>query len=89
MFEIVTDNILPVFLYGSECWAVTKVDTYRIGALDRWCLRTVLGIKWHQSVHSDEARRTTKQRDLTAIIQSRRPSIFGHIARAMMMQMPR
>ena len=41
--------ILPVFLYGSECWAVTQVDACRIDALDQWCLRTLLGIKWHQS----------------------------------------
>jgi len=41
--------ILPIFLYGSECWTVTKVDACRIDALDQWCLRTLLGIKWHQS----------------------------------------
>jgi len=73
--------ILPVFLHGSECWAVTKVDTRRIDALDQWCLRTLVGIKWHQFVCNDEVRRITKQPNLTAIIQSRRLSIFGHIAR--------
>jgi len=53
----------------------------RIDAVDEWCLRTLLGIKWHQFVCSDEVRRITKQLNLTAIIQSRRFSIFGHIAR--------
>ena len=38
--------ILPMFLYGSECWAVTKRDILKIDALDRWCLRKLLGIKW-------------------------------------------
>jgi len=38
----------------------------------------LLGIKWHQFVHSDEVRRITKQPNLTAIIQSRCLSIFGH-----------
>jgi len=66
---------------GPECWAVTKVDACRIDAVDEWCLRTLLGIKWHQFVCSDEVRRITKQLNLTAIIQSRRFSIFGHIAR--------
>jgi len=69
---------LPVFLYGSECWAVTKVDACRTDALDQ--LRTLLGIKWHQFVHNDELR-ITKQPNLTAIIQSLRLSIFGRIAR--------
>jgi len=50
-----------VALYGSECWAVTKVDTRRIDALDQWCLRTLLGIKWHQFVRNEEVRRITKQ----------------------------
>jgi len=41
--------ILPIFLYGSECWAVTKRDVLKIDALDQWCLRKLLGIKWcHQ-----------------------------------------
>ena len=37
--------ILSVFLYGSECWAVTKRDVLQIDALDQWCLRKLLGIK--------------------------------------------
>jgi len=30
--------ILPIFLYGCECWAVTKVDACRIDAVDQWCM---------------------------------------------------
>ena len=51
--------ILPVFLYGSECWAVTKRDVLKIDALDQWCLRKLLGIKWYHHVRNDEVRRTT------------------------------
>jgi len=60
------------------------VDARRIDALDQWCLRTLPGIKWHQFVCNEEVRRITKQPNLTAIIQSRRLSIFGHIAIACM-----
>jgi len=73
--------ILSIFLYRSECWAITKVDACSIDALNQWCMRTLLGIKWYQFVHNEEVRRITKQPNLTAIIQSRRLSIFGHIAR--------
>ena len=38
-------------------------------------------MKRHQFVCNEEVRRITKQPNLTAIIQSRRLSIFGHIAR--------
>jgi len=39
----------------------------------------LLGIKWYQFVRNDDVRRLTKQPKLTAIIQSRRLSLFGHI----------
>ena len=42
--------ILPIFLYGSECWAFTKVDAWRINAVGQWYLRILFGIKWHQFV---------------------------------------
>ena len=44
-------------------------------------MRTLLAIKWHQFVRNEEVRRITKQPNLAAIIQSRRLSIVGHIAR--------
>jgi len=37
--------ILPIFLNGSEVWAVTKRDVLKIDALDQWCLLKLLGIK--------------------------------------------
>jgi len=73
--------ILPIFLYGSECWAVTKRDVLKIDALDQWCLRKSFGIKWYYHVRNDEVRRTTGQPRLSAIVQARRLSPFGHIAR--------
>jgi len=30
--------ILPVMLYGSDCWMVKKADVQRTDALDQWCL---------------------------------------------------
>ena len=71
--------ILPIFLYGSDCWAISKTDARKIGALDQWCLRMLLGIKWYQFVRNGDVRRLTKQPKLTAIIQSRRLTLFGHI----------
>jgi len=56
-------------------------DARKIDAFDQWCLRMLLGIKWHQFVGNDEVRRLTGQPKLTAIVQSRRLTLFGHIAR--------
>ena len=44
-------------------------------------MRKLLGIKWYQFVRNDDVRRLTKQPKLTAIIQSRRLTLFGHIMR--------
>ena len=57
-----------------------RTDARKIGALDQWCLRMLLGIKWYQFVQND-VQRLTKQPKLTAIIQSRWLILFGHIMR--------
>ena len=56
-------------------------DALKIDALDQWCLRMLLGIKWYQFVRNNDVRRLTKQPKLAAIIQSRLLTLFGHIMR--------
>jgi len=60
---------------------MSKMDARKIDALDQWCLRMLLGIRWYQFVRYDDVRRLTKQPKLTAIIQSHRLTLFGHIMR--------
>ena len=60
---------------------MSKTDARKIDALDQWCLHMLLGIRWYQFVRNDDVRRLTKQPKLTAIIQSRRLTLFGHIMR--------
>jgi len=67
-----------MFPYGSNSWAVSKTDARKINAFDQWCLRM---LKWHQFIQNDEVRRLTGQPKLTAIVQSRHLTLFGHIAR--------
>jgi len=71
--------VLRTLLYGSEWWAITKVDGRRLEALDQWCLWRLLGIKWYQFVSNAELRWTTGQPLLTSTIQAR--SLSGNIAR--------
>ena len=42
--------------------------------------RLLLDIKWHQFVRNDEVRRLMGQPKLTAIVQSRRLTLYGHSA---------
>jgi len=49
-------------------------------SINGFCERC-LGIKWYHHVWNDEARQTTKQPNLSAIVQVWRFSLFGHSAR--------
>ena len=59
----------------TDCFVIT------IYVAHSWCLQKLLGIKWYHHVRNDEVRRTTGQPRLSAIVQARRLSLFGHIAR--------
>jgi len=48
-------------LYGSECWALSRVDARKVDALDQWCLRRILDIRWYHRVSNCEMRRLTEQ----------------------------
>jgi len=73
--------ILPIMLYGSECWALSEADTRKVDALDQWCPRSILDIRWYQRVSNWEVRRLTEQPPLTTIIQKRRLMLSGHLVR--------
>ena len=60
---------------------ISKTDAHKIDALDQWCLCMLLGIRWYQFVRNNDVRWLTKQPKLTAIIQSRRLTLFEHIMR--------
>ena len=72
--------ILPTMLYGSECWAINKADIQWIDAVDQWCLRRILNIRWHDLVRNANIRRITNQPPLSSIIKSRCLTFFGHLA---------
>ena len=57
--------ILPIMLYGSICWALSRVDARKVHTLDQWCL----DIRSYHRVSNCEVRR---QPSLTTIIQKRR-----------------
>jgi len=58
---------------------MAKRDVLKIDALHQWCLQKLLGIKWYNRVQNDEKRWTTMQPHLSAIVQARHLSLFGHI----------
>ena len=79
--EAVQVCILPIMLYGSECWALARVDARKVDTLDQWCLRRILDIRWYHCVSNCEVWRLTEKLPLTSIIQKRRLTMFGHLVR--------
>jgi len=65
--------ILPIMLYASECWTV---NVQCIDALDQWCLRRSLDIRWHDFVQNDAVHRMTRWSPLSSIVKSRWLSLF-------------
>ena len=72
---------ITVLLYNGSLLCRFNVPVKGHIKLAEWCLHMLLGIKWYQFVRNDDVRRLTKQPKLTAIIQSRRLTLFGHIMR--------
>jgi len=65
----------------TDCFTCMSSFGVMVGGLYAICLRMLLGIKWYQFVRNDDVRRLTNQPKLTAIIQSCRLTLFGHIMR--------
>ena len=58
-FHLYRVFMLPMMLYGFECWAINKVDLQWIDALDQWCLWRILGIRWHDFVRNADVHHMT------------------------------
>ena len=52
-----------------------------IDAVDQWCLRRILDIRWQDFVRNADIRHITYKPPLSSIIKSRRLTLFGRLAR--------
>ena len=79
-------NALVSYHLSVRIWMLALLGNNQGRCTQDWCswsvvLENTAFIKWHQLVRNNEVRRINKQTNFTAIIQSRRLPIFGHIAR--------
>ena len=44
--HIVKVMVIPVVMYGCECWALKKAEHWRIDAFELWCWRRLLRVPW-------------------------------------------
>jgi len=51
--------VLPVLVYVSEAWTITKALARRLDAFDTWSLRKILRILYTRHVTNSSVRETT------------------------------
>jgi len=74
--------VIPVFMYGSECWKLRKSEERKIGAIEMGWLRRILGVSRIQRLRNDFIRSKLKQEEtLCERIEKRRLRWFGHVER--------
>ena len=73
--------ILPVALYGAECWQLKTTEQRRLDAFQLRCLRRILGVTYKDRVTNAEIYRRTEQYPLTKKLSWRRLRYVGHLTR--------
>jgi hypothetical protein len=74
--------VIPVLMYGSECWTMRKEDERRILVAEMCRLRRVLGVFRLQHIRNDDIRRRTGTQVTTVDrVKTRRLRWFGLVSR--------
>jgi hypothetical protein len=73
--------VIPVLIYGSESWSITKTMEKRLDAAENKWLRRIMRIKYTRHITNEEIREKTKQVMLSKRIQKVRMKWAGHMLR--------
>lgn len=73
--------ILPILLYGSECWRMTENDLNKLSTFHTKSLRRILKVFWPNTISNQDLLSRCDQEDMATIITRRRWTWIGHILR--------
>ena len=73
--------VLPVLLYNCGTWALTKVQAEKLSAFHRRQLRSILGVRWPETISNDTLYRRTGQCDIADMVEKARVRLLGHCLR--------
>ena len=74
-------NVKSVLLYGSETWRETASSIKALQFFLNRCLRTILEVRWPDTISNKELWRKKKQQPINLTIRSRRWKWIGHTLR--------
>ena len=74
--------VLPILLYGSECWTISSQMTKKLEAVELWFYRRILKVSWtsHQ-INEEILKRMNTTGTLRKTIRQRQIRFFGHLIR--------
>jgi hypothetical protein len=74
--------IWSMLLYGSEAWTMTAAEQKRLEAMEMWCYRRMMKIKWTDRITNVEVvRRVGEMKSIMNTLRRRRGKFIGHILR--------
>jgi hypothetical protein len=73
--------VIPVLLYGSDTWTLTKSELSRLQAFHMRNQRLIMNIMWYDKVRNVVIAALTGLPHIGTIIQRRRHALFGHVVR--------
>ena len=79
--QVFRSLVLPVLLYGSETWTLTRDLRWRLNSFGTRLLWRNLGYHWLDFVSNERFLRETQMRFVTCIVRERQLRSFGNVAR--------
>ncbi|XP_073671663.1 uncharacterized protein [Paramisgurnus dabryanus] len=73
--------IIPVLLYGAECWRMTQQDLTKLSTFHTKSLRKILKIFWPNKISNEDLLSRCNQENMPTIIMKRRWQWIGHVLR--------
>ena len=73
--------VYSILLYGSESWTTYRRQEGRPNSFHFRCLRSILGVSWHDHVPNSTILHITKTSDMLTLLIQRRLRWVGHVYR--------
>ena len=73
--------VLPVLLYGAECWRMIEKDINKLSSFHNGYLRGILKIFWPVQISNENLHEITNSTKMRAILKKYRWRWIGHILR--------
>ena len=76
--HLVRAMVIPVVMYGCECWTLKKTECRRIDAFELWCQRIFLRVPW-PARRSNQSILRNPEYSLEGLMLKLKLQYFGHL----------